>query len=106
MYFIITTNREVADAIEKQLAFDSRMGNRSYKFGGSSHHEGYSDVKIEAKNERIEPSDIFWLGHLSSAYLDSKDFNPSIRNPEIIKDCIFSVDCFRKIETVTTPNSE
>jgi len=106
MYFIITTNREVADAIEKQCAYDAKMGNRSYKFGGSSHHEGYSDVKIEAKDEQIKGSDIFFLGHFSANHINLKDYNPSFRNPEIIKSCIFSDDCFRKIEAGTTRHSE
>ena len=67
MYFTITTNKKVAEQIERQCAFDAKHGDRSYKFGGSSHHEGYSIVKIDAKKETIDASDIFWLGHFSSA---------------------------------------
>ena len=106
MYFTITTNRQVALAIELQCRYDAKMGHRSYKLGDVSHHEKYSVVQIEPKNERIEPSDIFWLGHFSSVFLDLKESDPSTQNPDINRYCIFSGDCFRKIEAGTTPNSE
>jgi hypothetical protein len=66
MYFIITTNREVAEQIERQCVFDAKMGDRSYKFGGISHHDGFSSVRIDAVKDLIDPSDIFWLGHFSA----------------------------------------
>jgi hypothetical protein len=69
MYFTIATNRKVAEEIRKQCEFDERMGNRSYKLGEINHREGHSVVQILAKNERIEPSDIFWLGHFSGSNL-------------------------------------
>jgi hypothetical protein len=65
-YFIITTNREVATQIEKQCAFDAKMEDRSYKLGQINHHERFSDVQILAKNDKILPQDLFWLGHFSA----------------------------------------
>ena len=106
MYFTITTNRQVALAIELQCRYDAKMGHRSYKLGDVSHHENFSVVQIKPKNERIEPSDIFWLGHFSSVFLDIKESNRSTHNPDIIKDCVFSGDCFRKISPSDTSNSE
>ena len=67
MYFIITTNREVAEQIERQCAFDEKYGNRSYKLGKIIHTSGYSDVQIVAKEVQINPADIFWLGHFSAS---------------------------------------
>jgi len=69
MYFVITTNKEVAEQIERQCAYDEKFGDRSYKLGGISHHEGHSTVRIDAKAELIEPSDIFWLGHFTGSRL-------------------------------------
>ena len=67
MYFIITTNREVAEQIRQQCAFDEKFGNRGYKLGDIDHHPGYSNVQIVAKNEKIDPADLFWLGHFSAS---------------------------------------
>lgn len=65
MYFTITTNREVADQIIRQCNYDERFGNKSYKLGKIVHTSGYSDIQIVPKKERIELSDIFWLGLFS-----------------------------------------
>jgi hypothetical protein len=41
---------------------------RRYRLGDIQHHEGFSLVKIEAKEDGITPSDIFWLGHFSAGW--------------------------------------
>ena len=66
MKFIITTNREVAEQIRKQCEWDERFAKRSYKLGKIDHYDGYSDVQILAKDGKILPSDLFWLGHFSA----------------------------------------
>lgn len=83
MYFIITTNKEVAEQIRKQCDFDERMGGRSYKLGEINHQPGYSDVQIIAKNDKIEPADIFWLGHYSAS-IPPFDNSPSLKT--LLKD--------------------
>jgi hypothetical protein len=65
-YFTITTNPETAQKIKKQCEWDARFGNRSYKLGQIRTEKGlvsdYSIVQIIANNEKINPSDIFFLG--------------------------------------------
>lgn len=65
-YFTITTNRETAEQIRKQCEFDERYSQRSYQLADIQHHDGFSIVKIEAKEDLIKPSDIFFLGYLSA----------------------------------------
>jgi hypothetical protein len=67
MGFTITTNREVAEQIIKQCNWDERFNKRSYKLGKVYHCSGYSDVEILAKDGKILPSDLFWLGHFSAS---------------------------------------
>lgn len=67
MYFTITTNKETAEKIEAQCACDKSFGDvRSYKLGQVRHEEHYSVVQIIAKEEKITPEDIFWLGYFSA----------------------------------------
>ncbi|WP_375585952.1 hypothetical protein [Cyclobacterium xiamenense] len=65
-YFTICTNRETAEQIRKQCEFDEKHSQRTYRLGDIQHHEGFSLVKIEPKEQLITPSDIFWLGYLSA----------------------------------------
>ena len=66
MYFTITTNREVADAIKKQCEFEARNStNRSYELGYISHNDNYSVVQIKSINgKKIEAESIFWSNWL------------------------------------------
>lgn len=67
MYFTITTTKEVAEQIERQCRYEEKiLLTRSYVLGTIAHNEGYSVVQIKARNEKIEPEDIFWLGHFSA----------------------------------------
>lgn len=76
MHFTITTSKEVAEQIKKQCEWDEKFrSNRSFVLGEIAHHksaldgscDGFSVVQIKAKDGlRIEPSDIFWLGHFSA----------------------------------------
>lgn len=66
-YFTITTSPETAEKIKKQCEWDARFGDtRSYKLGQIRTEKGltsdYSVVQIIAKNGKINPSDIFFLG--------------------------------------------
>lgn len=66
MYFTITTNREVAEQIEKQCMFEKNNNTgRSYELVSVTHTSGYSQVKIKPKAITIKPEDIFWLGRFS-----------------------------------------
>lgn len=64
MEFIITTSKEVAEAVQKQLEWDEKMqSGRSIEFGGLRHDAGFSTVRVKAKKDGlINPVDIFWLG--------------------------------------------
>ena len=66
MYFTITTNKEVAEQIGQQCAFEAKHNDRSYTLGDVSHNPGYSVVQIVAKKNVIKPGDIFWLGRYSA----------------------------------------
>lgn len=66
-YFTITTTPEVAEKIKKQCEWDERMGcNRSIVLGDIRSEKGlgseFSVVQIKARNGKIVPSDIFFLG--------------------------------------------
>lgn len=70
-YFTITTNPETAEKIRKQCEWDKRFGDtRSYILGQIRTEKGlvseYSVVQIFAKEKRIDPSDIFFLGLFSA----------------------------------------
>jgi hypothetical protein len=69
--FTITTDREVADAIEKLDRAGVFLRNRSIRIAQVTHHGSYSVVQIVSTKENglIEPKDIFWLGWMSSFFL-------------------------------------
>ena len=64
-YFVITTNKEVATQIEKFFQSGILSHNRTIELGKVSHNDGFSDVQIIAakEDEKMNPEDIFWLGH-------------------------------------------
>lgn len=66
-YFTITTNRDTAEQIIMQCELDIKYGDtRSYSLGEVIHEENYSVVQIIAKEDKIKPEDLFWLGHHSA----------------------------------------
>ena len=66
-WFTITTNREVADQITKECELEIKRGNhRSYTLGEVRHEANYSVIQIVAKEDKIKPEDLFWLGHHSA----------------------------------------
>jgi len=67
--FILTTNKESAEAIEKLSASQEFLKHKSLKIGKITHHDGYSDVHILSSKENglIEPKDIFWLGWVAGS---------------------------------------
>ncbi len=69
--FTITTDREVADAIERLDRAGVFLRNRSIRIDQVTHHGSYSVIQIVSTNEKglIEPKDIFWLGWMSSFFL-------------------------------------
>jgi len=63
--FSITTNREVAEAVEKQIEWDIRMNsNRNMMVHSVTHDKGFSIIYIKSINgKEIESKDIFWVGN-------------------------------------------
>lgn len=73
-YFVLTTDREVADAIKVFSERISLNQNRTFTVGAIHHDDGFSTVQIIAKPEdgNISPKDLFWLGWFSGTTCNRK----------------------------------
>lgn len=62
--FIVTTNKETANAVESVAKNDILMYGRSLKLKGVNHNSGYSTICFEStqENGKILPEDIFFIG--------------------------------------------
>ncbi|WP_299576640.1 hypothetical protein [uncultured Sunxiuqinia sp.] len=63
-YFVITTNKETAQAIEQVFQSPVLSTGRTVALGKIKHEPNYSTVQIIADpaEEKINPEDIFWMG--------------------------------------------
>lgn len=62
-YFTITTNKATADKIKAQCELEEKHGyGRSYKLGKIVENEGFSIVQIVAREDKIKPDELFFLG--------------------------------------------